>query len=97
MAEVISTVCSACQAPVFFLPNASSGRRQIVDQKMSKALVVTRAQGETPIARTHDEVREAIFSGQAAVEVLTVLTDHHATCPEAERFRRGRASSEGGR
>jgi hypothetical protein len=77
--------CSACDAEVVFVPSDKSGASMICDAEPEKRLVLL--DGGEPIYSIA-QVRTALASGTATAKPASVFTDHHATCPEADQFRR---------
>jgi hypothetical protein len=78
--------CSACEAEVVFVPSARTGKPMILDAEPEKRIVLL--DGGTEPVYGIDHVRAVLRSGTGRAKVASVFIDHHATCPEAERFRR---------
>lgn len=75
--------CRACKAEVVWAKNADTGSTQIVDAAPSprgNILVFVTPAGTMCRVIPKDEQ-----------EGLELRLDHHATCPEAQRFRRRRS------
>jgi hypothetical protein len=70
-----------CEAEIIYVPSRKSGRTMVLDAKPRKAVILAPRgygawnQPETDVAK-------------ADALVVNVYTDHHATCPDADSFRR---------
>jgi len=78
-------VCSACGADVVFVRSETSKATMILDVKTEKHVLLL-DYGKP--AYSIDAVRQALEAGLATARVTSVFTDHHATCPHADQFRR---------
>jgi hypothetical protein len=76
--------CSSCQAEVVFIPSSTSGKKMILDAKPKKGVVLMSlhepADGEPKLINGY-VAAPGMESARAIV--LSVYTDHHATCPHA--------------
>jgi len=82
------STCRSCGDAVVFVPSAKSGKQMILDAKPAKGVVlVGTAEGSEPCEELWRAGGAAFHDGPAAC-VVDVYTDHHATCPQAEEWRR---------
>lgn len=72
--------CRSCQADVVFVPSAKSGKAMILDATPRKGVVIHDA-------FTRHTLPTGIAPDAQVAEVVDVFTDHHATCPDAARYR----------
>ncbi len=72
------TTCSACHAEVVFVPSAKTGKAMILDAKPKKGVVIE----QVILGSGPGDPRRA--------KVVDVYTDHHATCPNVDEFRKER-------
>jgi hypothetical protein len=83
-----TTTCRDCGAPVVFARNIDTGGRMILNVAidLERGNVLVDPRGDEPRCRVvdGDEARR-----QRAFGTATYLS-HHATCPEADRWRRRR-------
>lgn len=77
----MTTKCSACQADVVFVPSAKSGKAMILDAKPRKGGVLV-------LPGITNQLVPPEGVPHPAVAIVDVYTDHHATCPDADKFRR---------
>lgn len=81
------TTCRSCNADVFFVPSAATGRRMILDAEPILNGNVEIADGlayvlrEGPLA----DARAKMLRGTGKV-----YTSHHATCPQAADWRKSK-------
>jgi hypothetical protein len=80
--------CQSCQAPVIFVPSAKSGKPMILDARPTKAVGVGHliyADGMQTFDPPGIQLCEDVGHGRVA-QVVSVFTDHHATCPAARSW-----------
>lgn len=87
-------VCRACKAPMLWAVTVN-GKRQPFDPEPTEEgtyLLSHEQQGRPPVARHQDEAARETLRKQAATrgEPLRLFVPHHATCPEREKFRKGK-------
>ena len=84
------TACrsSRCGAPVLFVPSSATGRTMILDGAPTAAGNVWLPHGPDGKAVTLGP--DALRALRAGPEARRMHTDHHATCPDAATFRKGR-------
>jgi hypothetical protein len=85
------TTCRSCDAEVVFVPSAKSGAPMILDAKPEKRVVLI---DDSPTRSSH-QLAFAENPLNAKAHVVSVYTDHHATCPNAADWK-GRTRAEGG-
>jgi hypothetical protein len=84
--------CRSCGAEVFFTPSAATGRRMILDAEPTPTgyiALVQPTKGKSAGTFAAVLTGEALETARAAGEPL--YTSHHATCPQADQWRRRRA------
>lgn len=90
------STCRSCGAPVVFVPSAKTGTPMVLDATPRKGVIVV---GREPIPRgsivsaaTPEALESVVTRGPSNyhARVVNVYTDHHATCPQASEWKRGR-------
>ena len=86
----MTTACrsSRCGAPVLFVPSAATGRTMCLDADPSPTGNVWLSHG--PDGKAVVLGKDALRALRAGPEARLLHTDHHATCPDAATFRKGR-------
>jgi hypothetical protein len=73
------STCRSCDAEVVFVPSAKTGKPMILDAEPKKGVVLR----WDDVGTYGDRLGEGDHNGKQVGDVLTVYTDHHATCPNA--------------
>ena len=77
--------CRACRAPVRWAISAKSGKPMPLEPAPETGNVVVDGDGLARVFGDHAKAEAAIGTGSFPLGVTYI--SHHATCPEAERFR----------
>lgn len=78
--------CRSCQAEVLFVPSAKTGRPMILDATPEKRVVLTEDLTSSELA-LHGALGADIDGRYQVARVVSVYTDHHATCPAAGQWK----------
>lgn len=78
--------CRSCGAPVVFAPSATSDKTMILDAKVERRIVFEEELQDFGTGPYGEQLY--VKAGIDSARVVDTYVDHHATCPEAEAWRR---------